>query len=80
VGDSGSNTTLSSEAANEPMSDAERLAVLQMRHQSLDHKIHELQQNPYQNQLLIRRLKKEKLLLKDTIERLKNEMIPDLNA
>ena len=35
---------------------------------------------PYQNQILIQRLKKEKLLLKDMIERLKDDMIPDLNA
>jgi hypothetical protein len=35
---------------------------------------------PYKNQILLQRLKKEKLRLKDAIERLKNEIIPDLNA
>jgi hypothetical protein len=35
---------------------------------------------PYQNQILLQRLKKEKLRIKDAIERLKNDMIPDLNA
>jgi hypothetical protein len=35
---------------------------------------------PYQNQILLQRLKKEKLRLKDAIERLKDDMIPDLDA
>jgi hypothetical protein len=46
----------------------------------LDQKIIELQSRPWQNQLLVQRLKKEKLRLKEVIERLKGEMIPDLNA
>ncbi|NCZ63758.1 MAG: DUF465 domain-containing protein [Cellvibrionales bacterium] len=57
-----------------------RLMTLQSRHRGLDEKIHDLQSQPYQNQLLIQRLKKEKLRLKDMIERLRNDMIPDLNA
>ncbi len=40
----------------------------------------ELQGQPYQNQLLIQRLKKEKLRTKDAIARLKDEMVPDINA
>lgn len=68
------------EAANEPITPAQRLAVLQAQHKALDEKVAELQINPYQNQFLLRRLKKEKLVLKDKIERLKSEMIPDLNA
>ena len=40
----------------------------------------EMQTYPYQNQILLQRLKKEKLRLKDAIERLKDEMIPDLDA
>lgn len=67
-------------AANEPMTPAMRLLALQAQHRSLDAKISDLQSRPYQNQLLVQRLKKEKLLLKDAIERLKDEMIPDLNA
>ncbi len=43
-------------------------------------KIAELHSYPYQNQILLQRLKKEKLRLKDAIEYLKDEMIPDLNA
>lgn len=68
------------EAANEPMTPAMRLLALQTQHRVLDAKIADLQARPYQNQLLVQRLKKEKLKLKDAIERLKDDMIPDLNA
>jgi hypothetical protein len=67
-------------AANEELSPAVRLSMLQSQHRSLDQKIIELQSHPWQNQLLVQRLKKEKLRLKETIERLKDEIIPDLNA
>jgi hypothetical protein len=67
-------------AANEELSAAERLVLLESQHRSLDQKIIELQARPWQNQLLVQRLKKEKLRLKEVIERLKGEMIPDLNA
>ena len=67
-------------AANEDLSPAERLAVMQAQHRTLDQKIIELQSRPWQNQLLVQRLKKEKLHLKESIERLKDEIIPDLNA
>ena len=67
-------------AANEELSFKERLAIMQTQHRVLDDKIIDLQSRPWQNQLLLQRLKKEKLLLKEAIERLKNEMIPDLNA
>jgi hypothetical protein len=68
------------EAANEVVTPAMRLLELESRHRALDRKIAELHSYPYQNQILIQRLKKEKLRLKDAIERLKDEMIPDLNA
>ena len=68
------------EAANELMTPGMRLMELQTRHRALDTKIAELHSYPYQNQILLQRLKKEKLRLKDAIERLKDEMIPDLNA
>jgi len=57
-----------------------RLLQLQARHRALDTRITEMQSFPYQNQILLQRLKKEKLRLKDAIERLKDEMIPDLDA
>lgn len=68
------------DAANHDMTPAMRLLTLKARHKALDAKIDVMQSQPYQNQLLIQRLKKEKLFLKDAIERLKDEMIPDLNA
>jgi hypothetical protein len=68
------------EAANEILTPAMRLLDLQTKHRNLDSKIAELHSYPYQNQILLQRLKKEKLRLKDAIERLKDEMIPDLNA
>ncbi len=68
------------EAANEVMTPAMRLMELQGKHRALDARIHEMYAYPYQNQILLQRLKKEKLRLKDAIERLKDEMIPDLNA
>lgn len=68
------------EAANEVLTPAMRLFQLQSRHRALDSRIAEMQSYPYQNQILLQRLKKEKLRLKDTIERLKDDMIPDLDA
>ena len=67
-------------AANEELSSKERLAIMQTQHRVLDDQIIDLPSRPWQNPLLLQRLKKEKLLLKEAIERLKNEMIPDLNA
>ena len=67
-------------AANEDLSAVERLALMLTQHRTLDQKIVELQSRPWQNQLLVQRLKKEKLRLKESIQRLKDEMIPDLNA
>jgi hypothetical protein len=68
------------EAANEVLTPAMRLLQLQSRHRALDSRISEMQRYPYQNQILLQRLKKEKLRLKDAIARLKDEMIPDLDA
>ncbi|MEH6636030.1 MAG: YdcH family protein [Halioglobus sp.] len=68
------------EAANELMTPGMRLLELRTQHRVLDTKIEELHNYPYQNQILLQRLKKEKLRLKDAIERLKDDMIPDLNA
>jgi len=67
-------------AANEDLTPLERLAWMQTQHRTLDQKITELQARPWQKQLLVQRLKKEKLRLKESIERLKDDIIPDLNA
>ena len=74
------NSPEAEDAANEHVTPAMRLLDLQTKHRVLDGKIAELYDYPYQNQILLQRLKKEKLLLKDAIERLKDDMIPDLNA
>ena len=68
------------DAVNELVTPAMRLLDLQTKHRALDSKIDELHTYPYHNQILLQRLKKEKLRLKDAIIRLKDEMIPDLNA
>ena len=68
------------QAANELFTPGMRLLEMQTRHRALDGRIKEIYEFPSQNQVLLQRLKKEKLRLKDAIERLKNEMIPDLNA
>ena len=78
--DIGLNGTETPEAANEVMTPAMRLFQLQTKHRALDARIHEMYEFPYQNQILLQRLKKEKLRLKDAIEHLKDDMIPDLNA
>jgi len=37
-------------------------------------------QDPYANQIQLRRLKREKLQIKDAIQRIRSQMIPDLDA
>lgn len=74
------STESSEEAANEIITPAMRLLQMQTRHRAIDARISEMYDYPYQNQILLQRLKKEKLRLKDSIEYLKDEMIPDLNA
>ena len=71
------------EAVDDPpeeLSLAARILRLQQEHRSLDLEIEEMYQYPYRDQLLLQRLKKKKLQIKDTIERLKDDLIPDLNA
>lgn len=59
---------------------AAKVLRLQQEHRKLDQEIEELYQYPYRDQLLLQRLKKRKLLLKDAITRFKGDLIPDLNA
>ncbi len=58
----------------------QRLFELRQEHDDLDLAIDTLNQNPHVNQLQLRRLKKRKLLLKDSIVKLESKLIPDLNA
>ncbi len=58
----------------------ESLIALENKHRELDAEIAGLEAFPYQDQFLLRRLKKEKLRLKDTIARVRTLLIPDLDA
>ena len=56
------------------------LGELQEEHGDLDQAINRMVQDPWQDQLRLRRLKKRKLKLKDWIARLESKLIPDLDA
>ncbi len=57
-----------------------RLKELRIEHRNLDTTIHELSANQQCDHLQLKRLKKQKLLLKDMIVRIESQLIPDLNA
>ena len=57
-----------------------RLKELRVAHRDLDVAIASLDRSAGADQLRVRRLKKEKLRLKDLITRLESALIPDLNA
>ena len=54
-----------------------RLQQLHIEHHDLDVVIERLVSDPSIDQLMITRLKKKKLHLKDLISKLENELIPD---
>lgn len=56
------------------------LKELRVAHRQLDTDIEELVENPNVDQLLITRLKRRKLRLKDMIVKLESALIPNLNA
>jgi hypothetical protein len=58
----------------------ERLKQLRVEHRDLDQVISRLAIDPNVDQLLLKRLKKRKLMLKDMITQLESARIPDLNA
>ncbi|MFT5868316.1 MAG: hypothetical protein ACI8TF_000419 [Paracoccaceae bacterium] len=57
-----------------------RLEVLRREHNDLDHAIAALHENSMPDQLMLRRLKKQKLALKDRIARIYDELTPDIIA
>ncbi len=69
-----------------PLSDTEieqlrqQLQTLQVEHRDLDQVIAHLAQTPPPDELLIRRLKKRKLALKDRILQLEQTLVPDIPA
>ena len=56
------------------------LRELREEHRDLDMAINRMTQDPWQDQLRLRRLKKRKLKLKDWIASLESNLIPDLDA
>jgi hypothetical protein len=57
-----------------------RIAALEIEHQDLNDVIARLSEHPTQDQLQLRRFKKRKLILKDSISRLKILLVPDILA
>lgn len=58
-----------------------RIKELRVEHRALDIEINQLMvESPFVDQLLLQRLKKRKLWLKDTIVKLESKRIPDLDA
>ena len=54
--------------------------VLRREHRDLDEAIHALHDRGSADMLTLRRLKKQKLLLKDKITRLEDRILPDIIA
>lgn len=58
----------------------EKLADLEREHKDLDEVIDRLRQTPPVDFLQMKRLQKKKLHLKDTIQRLRSNLLPDIIA
>jgi hypothetical protein len=56
------------------------LIELRLEHSDLNHAIELMLENNYVDQLRLRRMKKRKLKLKDSILRLESMIIPDMDA
>ena len=57
-----------------------RLGVLKREHRDLDDAIHALGESVRADALTLRRLKKQKLALKDQIVKIEDQLIPDIIA
>jgi hypothetical protein len=57
-----------------------KLEVLRREHRDLDQAIHALEETGRPDQLTLRRLKKQKLALKDQIVKIEDQLIPDIIA
>ncbi len=58
----------------------EALAQLRQTHRTLDEEIRAIESEGGVDQLLLSRLKKRKLSLKDEIARLEDQLVPDISA
>jgi hypothetical protein len=71
---------VSDKVETETFRNVERLKQLRVEHRDLDQVIARLVTDPNVDQLMLKRLKKRKLMLKDMITQLESARIPDLNA
>jgi hypothetical protein len=79
-GEGGRALTSQSLTDDERVQIERRIAALEVEHQDLDDIIARLSAQPDQDQLQLRRFKKRKLVLKDSISRLKILLVPDIPA
>ena len=61
----------------DPVAVARQLAELRLEHRGLDNEIDRLVADIQADELIVKRLKKRKLWLKDCIAKLESAMIPD---
>jgi len=64
----------------DPAKVAAQLSELRTEHRDLDDTIARLAANIEADELAVKRLKKRKLMIKDMISYLENQLIPDLDA
>ncbi len=64
----------------DPATTVRQLSMLKTEHRDLDAMIARLVIDPGNDELELKRLKKRKLYLKDTIAMLESRLIPDLDA
>lgn len=64
----------------DPAEIARQLAELRLQHRDLDVVIAGLQERPPEDELVLKRMKKRKLKLKDMIAQLESLLIPDMDA
>jgi hypothetical protein len=57
-----------------------KLEVLRREHRDLDDAVHALERSSLGDHLALRRLKRQKLALKDQIARIEDELLPDIIA
>lgn len=57
-----------------------RIAELEIRHRDLDVVLAHLLATGFRDELALKRMKKEKLVLKDQIEQLRVQLVPDIRA
>lgn len=71
---------MDSNIETEAFRNAKRLKELRVEHRRLDDEIDLLSQDPSADQFQLLRMKRRRLVLKDMINQLESDQIPDLNA